>query len=79
MSDRQILFEQYKLYVQMADNISERRNQTNRFYITLLSGLFTVLAIAADKNFFLDYKIFSINRVAILAVCLKEKFRSYLL
>jgi hypothetical protein len=43
------LIEQYKLYVEMADNISTRRSQTNAFYITVLSGLLAVLALAADK------------------------------
>lgn len=43
------LIEQYKLYVEMADNVSTRRSQTNSFYITMLSGLLAVLALAADK------------------------------
>ena len=29
------LIEQYKLYVEMADRVSARRAQTNRFYISL--------------------------------------------
>ena len=44
------LLEQYKLYVQMADNISQRRQQTNQFYISLLSALIAILAIVLDKD-----------------------------
>ena len=33
------LLEQYKLYVEMADRIIQRRHATNRFYISLLTGL----------------------------------------
>ncbi|MDD4984860.1 MAG: hypothetical protein PHQ43_03580 [Dehalococcoidales bacterium] len=42
------LLEQYKLYVEMTDNISDRRDRSNAFYLTLLSGLLVVVsAIAA--------------------------------
>jgi len=41
---REHLLEQYKLYVQMADNISERRDRSNAFYFTLLSGLLLVVS-----------------------------------
>jgi len=37
--------EQYKLYVEMADRVSERRAQTNRFYVSLLSGLLALISI----------------------------------
>lgn len=40
-----ILLEQYKLYVEMADRISSRRGETNKFYVSLLTGLFTILTI----------------------------------
>lgn len=43
------LIEQYKIYAEMADNVSARRSQANTFYITVLSGLLAVLAFAADK------------------------------
>ncbi len=43
------LLEQYKLFVEMADNISARRAQTNAFYITVLSALLAVVSLAADK------------------------------
>lgn len=43
------LIEQYKLYVEMADNVSERRSHTNTFYITVLSALLIVLSLAAEQ------------------------------
>ncbi len=33
------LLEQYKLYVEMVDRVSQRRQAANRFYISLLSAL----------------------------------------
>ena len=32
-SNDEILFEQYKLYVEMANDVSERRDKTNKFYV----------------------------------------------
>jgi hypothetical protein len=39
------LLDQYKVYVQMADNISARRAQANQFYISVLSALLAVVAL----------------------------------
>lgn len=39
------LLDQYKLYVEMADRISSRRLRTNQFYISVLSGILTLLSI----------------------------------
>lgn len=43
------LLEQYKLYVEMADNVSTRRAQANAFYITVLSALLAVIPLAFDN------------------------------
>lgn len=43
------LLEIYKLHVNMADCVSERRGQANRFYITLLSSLLAVLAFTVEN------------------------------
>ena len=40
------LLEQYKLYVEMADRISQRRDQSNKFYATVYSALAAVLLLA---------------------------------
>jgi hypothetical protein len=39
------LIEEYKLYVQMADNVSARRSQANQFYISVLSILLAAVAL----------------------------------
>ena len=39
------ILEQYKLYVEMADRISQRRDQSNRFYAGLLTALVALLVV----------------------------------
>ncbi len=41
------LLEQYKLYVQMADKISERRQSTNTFFLTVNTTLIAFLGVVA--------------------------------
>jgi len=41
------ILEQYKLYVEMTDRISQRRDQSNRFYSALLTGLLAVISVVA--------------------------------
>ena len=41
------LLEQYKLYVEMADRVSQRRDQSNKFYATVYSALAAVLLLTA--------------------------------
>ena len=41
------LLEQYKLYVEMADRVSQRRDQSNRFYVTIVSALAAIVVIIA--------------------------------
>ena len=41
------LLEQYKLYVEMADRISQRRDQSNRFYAGLMSAVIALLVVMA--------------------------------
>lgn len=45
-TDTAKLLEQYKLYVQMADKISDRRADANKFFISLLTGLLALLSVA---------------------------------
>lgn len=48
------LIEQYKLYVEMADNVSQRRAQSNAFYTTALSVLLVIVTFVVDKEAFSD-------------------------
>ena len=52
---RDHLIEQYKLYVEMADRISIRRARTNKFYISLLSGLLLLLSIVVERDIFTGF------------------------
>ena len=41
------LLEQYKLFVEMADRVSQRRDQSNRFYVTLVAAIAGLLMVLA--------------------------------
>jgi hypothetical protein len=41
------LLEQYRLFVEMADNVSQRRHQTNAFFLTVNLALVTALSTLA--------------------------------
>ncbi|GAA0486461.1 hypothetical protein GCM10008986_09820 [Salinibacillus aidingensis] len=45
------LLEQYKLYVQLTDNTTVQRGNTNKFYITVLSGLLAIVSLFIKNNF----------------------------
>ena len=64
------LLEQYKLYVEMASRISVSRAKTNRFYISLLSGLLAVLSIGVNKDVFNNIQNIVFLAVAILGLAL---------
>jgi hypothetical protein len=44
------LLEQYKMYVQMADNISARRADSNQFYVKVLSALQAVVTVVTNLS-----------------------------
>lgn len=68
------LLEQYKLYVEMMDRSTARRNQMNSFYISILSGLLGLIAIATNKDIAkfqnTQFQIIAFLAVAILGVLL---------
>ena len=41
------LLEQYKLFVEMADRVSQRRDQSNRFYVTFVAAIAGLLMVLA--------------------------------
>jgi len=61
------LLEQYKLYVEMTDRVSSRRADANKFYISLLSGLFALLSIVSIPSQFQKYIV---GTAAILGIAL---------
>ena len=64
------LLEQYKLYVEMADRVSSRRAQANRFYISLLSVLLVLLSIGVSREVFGDILRVILVAVAVLGLVL---------
>ena len=64
------LVEQYKLYVEMADRISARRAQSNRFYISLLSALLALLSILINRALWSSMQNALFLAVAILGLAL---------
>ena len=50
-NDRNELFQQYKMFVDSAEKISERRNQLNTFFIALHSLLVSVLSLFNSEIF----------------------------
>lgn len=54
---KSLLLEQYKVYVEMHDRISARRNQVNSFFISLLSGLLAVFSIAGNQTQAFDFAV----------------------
>jgi hypothetical protein len=48
---REHLLEQYKLYVQIMDNTSVQRGNINKFYISVLAFLLTLISIFINNNF----------------------------
>jgi hypothetical protein len=50
VDNTQLIFDQYKLYVELADRISSRRATTNSFYLTANSFLFVALGILMTND-----------------------------
>jgi hypothetical protein len=65
-TDKDQLLKQYELYVEMADRTSARRGETNKFYVTLLTGMLALIALAFEKNWFQHIQ----NEVLITAAAL---------
>lgn len=65
------LLEQYKLFVEIADRISTRRAQINKFYIILVSVLLVLVAISVEKGGYEDirYLIFFAASILGLSLC----------
>lgn len=47
--NKNMILEQYKLYVEMADKISQQRSLTNSFYITINTTLLACIGLKVEK------------------------------
>lgn len=70
LASNELLIEQYKLYVEMADRVSTRRAETNRFYTTLLAGLLAVLSIIIEKSDFTGIINIALTGIGFLGIAL---------
>ncbi len=65
---RQHLFDQYKLFVEMADRLSARRMQANSFFLAVNTGLLTVLANLV-KDRIINGITGALPLIAVLVLC----------
>lgn len=49
-TDKDIYFEQYKLYIQGIENISDRRDAANKYFITLNSSIFVLAGLVIHST-----------------------------
>lgn len=68
--EKNLLLEQYKVYVEMMDRTSGRRGETNKFYITLLSALLAFLTFLLGRKFCTGYEDVVIGLFAVLGLTL---------
>ena len=54
-NDIQFLFEQYKLYVEMMDKVSERRHNANSFFLTVNTILISILSAVIGASNVLSF------------------------
>jgi len=52
-SDKRIFFNQWKLYVEMADKIGQRRGNTNNFFLSINALLLTALIVLLEQHLIL--------------------------
>lgn len=64
------LFEQYKLYVEMADRLSERRTLSNTFFLTLHTLIIGIAGFSYNSLLTLQFKwILVLPLIAVLSLC----------
>ena len=53
--DKNLLFEQYRLYCQMKEGFVDRNFMTNKFYLCVVIGIFVIMFFFRDVSF--DYNV----------------------
>lgn len=77
---REHLLEQYKLFVQMTDNVSARRNAANVFFLSLHTTIITAIGFAIEKIEMIQpawFVAFPATAILILAIAWWWLIRSY--
>lgn len=68
--NEEILLEQYKLFVDSSHKVTEQRNDTNKFYISLLSGIITLTLLLFEKIACEDYVGLILRGIGVLGTVL---------
>lgn len=63
------LFEQYKLYVEMADRISARRMLANSFYVSVHTALITAFTVMPKDNVLQPTRLGITPFIAVILLC----------
>jgi len=63
------LFEQYKLYVEMADRISARRMLANSFFVAVHTALVTAFTVLLKENILLPTLVGIAPFLAVIVLC----------
>jgi hypothetical protein len=66
---RAAILDQYKVYVEMADRISQRRALANTFFLTLNTTIFTVVGIGLNESIDSRGWVLVIPLVVVLGQC----------
>jgi hypothetical protein len=70
-SYKEHLFEQYKLYVEMADQVSNRRSLANTFFLSLHTLLLGILGFSFEKGpVLVDRWVILFPLLAVLLLCI---------
>lgn len=72
------LLDQYKIYVELADRVTERRHKTNQFYSSLFSISITLISVGVTKGVISISLLFVISVFGILlCICWYHNIKSY--
>jgi hypothetical protein len=69
-SPGEMLLEQYKLYVELADRNSTRRLETNQFYVTVISALLAAFAFILENAAFVELRLGLVITICVLSLLL---------
>lgn len=68
--DRDLKFEQYKMLIESADKISDRRNHTNTFFLTINTTLLAAMPFLSDKASGIQDELFVVLIICLLGALL---------
>jgi hypothetical protein len=69
-AEEALAFDQYKMYVELADHISDRRDKANNFFLSLNTGVITAMGFLWDKHVAIQPKCLIIfPLIALLSFC----------